>query len=304
MPMNDMEGIEHLFDTPVTSCPLCGSAHIGRLYLIDRFEPGFTVDRCQSCGFIFMNPRFNDSAIAGMYDKNYYSGGAGYSYYDERESEKYSRYVWDRRCEVIHRYIPGGNILDVGSSFGGFLKAASKYYTPCGIELSSYAGGYSISSIGRTIHIGTLKNHPFPGSYFSVITMIELLEHLPDPVFAISECYRLLAEGGLLLIQTANMAGLQARMQGERYGYYLPGHCSYFTKKNLIDALTACGFRKIKVFHPVEFGLLPKLKKSRQAYKSILDYRGWLRIAAYHYISKIRFGGIAATSSMVIYAFK
>lgn len=302
--MNDMNAETAVFDSPLSSCPLCGSAKIRRLYQIKRVDPSFTVDRCSSCGFIFMNPRFTDAAMAALYGKDYYSGAAEYSYYDEREAEKYSRYVWDRRCEVLHRFIPGGNLLDVGSSFGGFLKSASKYYYPHGIEVSSYAGGYSISSIGRTIHIGTLKNHPFDSGHFSVITMIELLEHLPDPLFALRECRRLLCDGGLLLIQTANMAGLQARLKGKRYAYYLPGHCSYFTKKNLTDALTACGFSTIKVFHPVEFGLLPKLKKSRHTFASPWDYRKWLRIAAYHYASKIHCGNFAVTSSMVIYAFK
>ncbi len=302
--MNDMTATGALFDSPLAACPLCGSGMIRRLHRIERFDPAFTVDRCSSCGFIFMNPRFTGAAMAAMYGKDYYSGDADYSYYDEREGEHYSRFVWDKRCEVIHRYVPGGNLLDVGSSFGGFLRSASKYYTPYGIEVSSYAGGFSISSLGTTVHIGTLQDHPFDANFFSVITMIELLEHLPDPLSALRECRRLLCDGGLLLIQTANMAGLQARLQGKRYGYYLPGHCSYFTKKNLVDALSACGFSSIKVFHPVEFGLLPKLKKSRRAFSSPWDYRTWLRIAAYHYLGKLHFGNAAATSSMVIYAFK
>ncbi|MBN1496256.1 MAG: class I SAM-dependent methyltransferase [Spirochaetes bacterium] len=304
MPVNDTKATGHLFEKPLEACPLCGSPKIRRLHRIERFEPAFTVDRCASCGFIFTNPRLTHDAMTALYGRDYYTGASDYSYYDERETEQYARHVWDSRCEAIHRFIHGGNILDVGSSFGGFLKSASKYYRPHGIEVSSYAGGYSISSIGPTIHIGTLKDHPFEDNYFSVISMIELLEHLPDPLFALRECHRLLRDGGLLLIQTANMAGLQARLQGKRYGYYLPGHCSYFTKKNLMDALTACGFSRIKAFHPVEFGLIPKLKKSRGAFTSVWHYRAWLRIAAYHYISKIRFGNFAATSSMVLYAFK
>jgi len=253
---------------------------------------------------MFMNPRLHDSAARGLYGEEYYSGKAEYSYYDEREAEKHSRYAWDSRIRVIRRYVSGGNILDVGSSFGGFLKSASPYFAPHGIEVSSYAGGYSKSAIGGTVHIGTLHDHPFQEGQFSVITMIELLEHLPDPVFALQECCRLLRKGGLLLIQTANMAGLQAKIRGKNYAYFMPGHQSYFTKQNLPMALRVCGFRNIKVFHPVEFGLLPKLKKSRHAFASVLDYRRWLRITAYHYVSKIRCGNFAATSSMVVYAFK
>lgn len=239
-----------------------------------------------------------------MYGKDYYTGTADYSYYDERDAQHYSEYVWNKRIEVLHHHVAGGNLLDIGSSFGGFLRSASRYYTPHGIEVSSYAGGYSKSVIGSVIHIGTLKDHPFDRNFFSAITMIEVLEHLPDPVFALAECHRLLRENGVLLIQTANLAGLQAKIQGDRYAYFMPGHLSYFTQKNLSNALLHTGFRKIKVFHPVEFGLLPKLKKSRYTFKSPWDYRHWLRISAYHYAGKIHFGNIAATSSMVMYAFK
>ncbi|OHD63074.1 MAG: hypothetical protein A2176_08190 [Spirochaetes bacterium RBG_13_51_14] len=291
------------YDT-VGRCPLCGSRHIRHRYHIIRYAPSFDIDRCSACGFMFMNPRFTGNVIKQLYGEGYYSGTSEYSYHDERQTETYSRQVWDRRIDVIRRSVASGNLLDVGSSFGGFLKAASRYYVPHGIEMSAYAGEYSQQTFGDRVHVGTLEDHPFGCGYFSVITMIELLEHLPDPVVALKECHRLLRDNGLLLIQTANMDGIQARILGGSYAYFMPGHLSYFTKKNLTMALALCGYRTIKVFYPVEFGLLPKLKKSRYAFASPWDYRTWLRIAAYHYISKIHFLNFAATSSMVIYAIK
>jgi hypothetical protein len=100
------------------------------------------------------------------------------------------------------------------------------------------------------------------------------------------------------------MDALQAKILKEKYAYFMPGHFSYFTKSNLEGLLRRTGFKRIKIFYPVEFGLLPKLLKSRYNFNSYLEYVKWLRIAYYHYISKIRFGNFAATSSMVIYAFK
>ena len=171
--------------------------------------------------------------------------------------------------------VPSGNFLDIGCSFGGLMKAASRYYVPHGIELSPYAGSHAKELFGDRVHIGTLADHTFPERYFSVITMIELLEHLPDPAQALRECYRLLDENGLLVIQTANMDGLQARIYGPGYAYFMPGHISYFSRRNLVMALKGCGFDTIRVFYPVEFGLLPKLKKSRGSFMSIFDYLAW-----------------------------
>jgi SAM-dependent methyltransferase len=252
-----------------------------------------------------MNPPFSDAYIASLYGGEYYNGSADYSYIDERRAKDFSRFVWDKRVEVLHRYARGGNFLDVGCSFGGLMESAERFYAPYGIELSPYSGGYAAATApAGAVHIGTLKDHPFEHNFFSAISMIELIEHLKDPVWAIEECFRLLKPGGVLVLQTANMDGLQAKMKKDSYAYFLPGHLSYFSKKNLTSALMRSGFGPVKAFIPVEFGLVPKLRKSRGSFKSLRDYRRWLRISAYHMMGLLRFGNFCATSSMVLYAFK
>lgn len=252
-----------------------------------------------------MNPQLDESSEKALYDSGYYTGNSDYTYYDERTSERYARYVWNARLNTIRQYIPDGNFLDVGCSFGGFMKAASEYFTVFGIEPSEYSGAYARQRFGDSpIHIGTLSDHSFPYDNFSVITMIEVLEHIKNPYNALVECFHLLKKNGLLVIQTANMDGWQAKVHKNNYGYFLPGHVSYFSKANVTNALYAVGFKKITVFQPVDFGLLPKLMKSRMNVTSSLDYIQWIRIALYHYASKIHCGNFAVTSSMVVYAVK
>ena len=287
-----------------TFCPLCGSAKIIRKYHIDRYSLKFDTDICENCKFIFMNPQFKAAVIKNFYSEDYFKGRADYSYIDERDIKKYSRYVWDKRIKVIRKFIDGGNFLDVGCSFGGFLESASKFYTPFGIEISDYAFSQIPKQFAENIHHGTLYDHNFKHKFFSVITMIELIEHLADPVYAISECYELLHKDGVLVIQTANMNGKQARDLGGDYEYFMPGHLSYFTAENLSALLKTTGFEKIKIYYPVEFGLLPKLLKSRGSFKNLSDYKAWLRIISYHIKSKVHFGNFAMTSSMVVYAVK
>lgn len=303
--MNAGSSDHAVYEPRLPACPLCGSGGIARLYEITRYAPPFRVDRCESCGFMFMNPRFNERTVRSLYGEDYYRGTAEYSYIDERDSERYARHVWDARLGVIGRYAAGGNFLDVGAAFGGFMNAASTRYSTYGIEPSEYSGNEARKRFGGDrVHVGTLENHPFESGFFSAITMIEVIEHLADPAGAVRECFRLLCDGGVLVVQTANMAGLQARSQGERYAYFMPGHLSYFTRRNLTGLLADSGFSRIDAYLPVEFGLLPKLLKSRSAFTSIVDYRRWLRIAWYHYTSKLRFGDFALTSSMVLYAVK
>lgn len=293
-----------MFSEKKKNCPLCGSTDINHKYRIDRYRIPFDTDACKDCGFIFMNPPLTGDMIKSFYTEQYYNGRADYSYTDERRAGKYAAYVWDRRIEVIHRYAGSGNFLDVGASFGGLMESAEKYFTAYGIEISTYSASHAAEKFGTRIHHGTLDDHPFAGGFFSAITMIELIEHLENPLKAIAECHSLLAPGGLLVIQTANMDGRQAKVLAGQYEYFMPGHLSYFSMNNLSHALRKAGFSRIKVFYPVEFGLLPKLKKSRGSFTKISDYASWYRIAKYHMLGKIHWNNFALKSSMVIYAFK
>src|ERR1035438_4086994 len=55
---------------------------------------------------------------------------------------------------------------------------------------------------------------PYPDGYFSTILCCELLEHLEnDPMHMMSEIYRVLRPGGILLLSTPNIASLRSIAQ-------------------------------------------------------------------------------------------
>ncbi len=292
------------FEKKINHCPLCDSKNISDKYIIDTYSPAFNISLCNDCRFMFINPVFTDTFIKELYSEDYYNGNNQYAYHDERQRLKYEEKVWKKRIKKIHAYIDCGNFLDVGASFGGLLQCASTFFNPYGIEISPYAAAHANKLLNNQVHNGTLYDHPYQDNFFSVITMIEVIEHLKKPQQILKECYSLLKPGGLLVVQTANFDGQQARQLKQEYNYFMPGHVSYFSKANVISALQKVGFTRCKVFYPVEFGLLPKLLKSRGSFNSIKDYRRWISICMYHLKSKIHFKDYAATSSMVVYAFK
>jgi hypothetical protein len=100
------------------------------------------------------------------------------------------------------------------------------------------------------------------------------------------------------------MNSSQARKLKSDYNYFFFFYLSYFSKRNLTELLREAGFNYIKVYHPVEFGLLPKIKKSMASFKKFSDYFYILKIFWYHIKSKIAIGNFCLTSSMVVYAVK
>ncbi len=283
-------------------CPICGGKMNYR-YTISRFSPAFDIERCVECGLerqVSMPEKIED-----LYTEDYYSGKSEYGYKDERKQETFERYVWRARLRRIREFVPApADFLDVGCAYGGLaLEAQAMGYRSQGLDISEHAVREA-SARGLEAHKGRITDGIFRSSSVDVVTLIEVIEHLEDPRAAVQELARIMRPGGLAVIQTANFAGRQAVTQGSAYHYYLPGHLHYFSRANLTRLLGEEGFSRVVFFPGVEFGLLPKILKSRGSFKKASDYLKWLRIAAYHMKSKIAFGDYASTSAMVLYAIR
>jgi 2-polyprenyl-3-methyl-5-hydroxy-6-metoxy-1,4-benzoquinol methylase len=298
------------FNMPL--CSLCGAETPQQaLYTIRRFARPFDIHQCPACGFMFMHPMPGAEELSAMYSENYYtecSEPKRYSYLDERTNPAGHRAVNTARLRRAMRAMtcPEDNLafLDIGCSFGALVhEAAALGCRACGIDISAYAVEYARKE-GLEVRQASPEAIPDFGAPFHIVTMIEVIEHLPDPRAALLETARVMRPGGLLVIQTANMDGRQAKRAGAAYHYFLPGHLSYFSRKTLARLLGECGFENVQAFYPCEFGLIPKLKKSRGKFQSLWDYRAWFRITWYHLKSKIHWGNFALTSGMVIYARK
>lgn len=287
----------------LSKCPLCGSADVSSLYEITRFSPAFQVFVCAACAFQFTNPRPAPELEKSFYEEGYYLGNAEYTYTDERKNEKFNRYVWDARLRKIRSFVPRGAFLDIGCSFGGLVKCASQYYESSGVESSTYAYRDAINR-GLIVENASAENMSVHENSKDVITMIEVLEHTRDPIGVINNCYRILRKNGVFVIQTADMNSWQAINAGKAYHYYLPGHLSYFNECNITMALKKAGFQTLKIFRPVDFGLLPKLLKMRGSFTKLSDYLRMLPTSVYHFKGFFRKKKIPLTASMVVYAFK
>lgn len=289
------------------SCLFCGSKS-EFLYEIKGFQNPFKVNQCLHCGLIFQHPMPDKKQIQNLYHEGYYTGSADFSYEDERKTEKFSNFVWDARIKKLQKSIKTGsqvkNFLDIGCSFGGLLKRAQKAgFNAYGVELSDYSRKTAEDFFKGRIFENFLTAG-FQSDFFDAVSLIEVIEHLSNPEAYLKEIYRVLKPGGTVLIQTANLEARQAKKAGAGYHYFLPGHLVYFSKRNLREKLLQLGFKKVKFFHPVEFGLLPKLKKSRGGFNRKSDYLKWFKIAAYHFKSMVYLKDRCLTSSMAVYAWK
>jgi SAM-dependent methyltransferase len=105
---------------------------------------------------------------------------------------------------------------------------------------------------------------------FDVVTAIEVIEHIADPVSALRTMRGMLRPGGLLFLTTGNARPYRGRI--DRWAYVIPEiHVSFFEPQTMATALRVAGFRPERVDPPpgftdvVRFKLLKNLRVRRRS---------------------------------------
>jgi len=152
-----------------------------------------------------------------------------------------------KRIKAIEKYASGGKILDVGSSSGFFLSEVKKRkkWIVYGLDSSKEAIEEANARFGLNIIEGTIIDIPFKDSYFDVITMHSVLEHIPNIIETIKTVNKKLKKGGYFVFNVPNIASFE-------YAFYktlrksFPGfifeHLYYFTPSNVKDIVEKNGF--------------------------------------------------------------
>ena len=127
--------------------------------------------------------------------------------YGQRYRELYQNHWWWRAREelivdTLRRYQPPhgwGKILDVGCGDGLFFERLSQFGDVEGIE----PAGESVSTTSthqKRIYIAPFDEHFRPSNRYSLILMLDVLEHFPDPIRALRHALTLLTPRGTVLI--------------------------------------------------------------------------------------------------------
>lgn len=205
-------------------CPACGERAVdrGALHALEgliALENAGHLYSCNHCGLHFRRPYPSAVALIGTYsdmDPDVWK-------YHQRVDHQLAR-------EALIKYCPKGNVLDVGCYCGAFLDTLPGVYSRYGIEPSPEAAqvarGRGVDIVAKTIeqleHVGTC---------FDAITMLDVIEHLPQPVGALETLIDHLRPGGVLIITTGNTDALPWRLLRLDYWYYFTEHVSFFNRR-------------------------------------------------------------------------
>lgn len=127
----------------------------------------------------------------------------------------YERHWWFRAREELllrrlRRHAPPGGygaILDVGCGDALFLDELSRFGAPEGLEVEERL----VTPASRerwTVHTSPFDAGFEPGRRYGLLTMLDVLEHLPDDGVALRRAFELLEESGLLLLTVPALSWL------------------------------------------------------------------------------------------------
>jgi 2-polyprenyl-3-methyl-5-hydroxy-6-metoxy-1,4-benzoquinol methylase len=226
---------------PSTIAPV--SADPTKYYSSSRFKAAHSkIVQCHKCGLVRTNPRDDDQTLEKIY--------ASLEDFVYEQEEQNRRSTTKDHFALVQKYSQGGaRLLDIGCSTGIFLQiAASRGWQISGLEPSSWAVERARERCpeGRIIH-GSLEKADLPQSSFDVITLWDVLEHVPSPKESLHKITEWLVPGGWLFLNVPNIDSFMARLTGHHWPLLLREHLWYFSPATIEALLNLTGFELVKV---------------------------------------------------------
>jgi len=233
-----------------TRCVLCG--HDGGVFEADGvdFEYAtcanrFQFVRCPDCEHLYLNPRPRSEDLGTIYPENYYA----YAAEGDGLVSRLRRRWEGSKVRAYREWVGDGprRWLDIGCGNGRFLALLDRFgpadWELEGIDFDSDAAEQCRARGYRT-HVGRVEEFDPGDARYDGVIMLQLIEHVEDPAAIARRVYSLLRPGGVFIVETPNVGGLDYRwFKRSWWGHYhFPRHWNLFSTPALARMLSDCGF--------------------------------------------------------------
>jgi 2-polyprenyl-3-methyl-5-hydroxy-6-metoxy-1,4-benzoquinol methylase len=233
------------------ACPACRSKERRIL----AHEGPLGIAQCLDCRLVYTSPRLSAPQAHYLGEREAIVQKYGSILRGERGHPRDANY--DQELRAIAEIAPSGRLLDVGSHCGFFLRRARGMgWELTGVEPSASACALGRDFFGLNIVQGTLAEAAFPPRSFDVVTLVDVFEHVDQPVALLREVRRVIKPSGVLFIKVPNIVYYLAkhrlaRLMGiETEIFDAKEHVAHYSARTLRRTLRAAGFQVQRVFVP------------------------------------------------------
>ncbi|MDB2466891.1 class I SAM-dependent methyltransferase [Planktomarina temperata] len=233
-----------------TVCPLCSSKKLVNSVVGDcsqhpLYDAAISskmqwVD-CSECHHQFIDGYFTNDTLDIVFSKTHENQKVGYQIEAQRK-------VSAKIIERVLPYKPAGTWLDVGFGNGSLLFTAQEFgYHPIGVDLRKDSVN-SIKRLGFETYCQSVETVEFSRE-ISVVSMMDVLEHIPYPKDVLISLKSKMEVDGCLLISMPNTENIIWKlMTKQNQNPYLGEleHYHNFSRTRLISLLDECGFDVVR----------------------------------------------------------
>ncbi len=230
------------------TCPACSNAALSSLLFYKNSIP---VYKCSVCGLGMAAPEEFDPSK--YYNEAYFNGGKADGYSDYVQTKKTLQAQFAREFRLLKEMQPqGGKLLELGCAYGYFLEVARQHYQVYGLELCEEAVADCQARGLAEVRQGPInKENLLSVPTVDIVVMLDVIEHLSDPLSSLSEATAKLRPGGILLLTTGDFASLCARITGKYWRLMTPPqHLWFFTPTAIKMLGEKLGLECLSITHP------------------------------------------------------
>lgn len=224
----------------VKSCPLCGANTTSSFDQRQFRERSVSNVICLQCGLVYQSPRMTEAEQQAFYEAEYrllYQGQEGPDPKDLAVQAARSRAI----LAFIGKHIRSCNrILDIGCSSGILLQQVRDLYhsQAIGIEPGTRYRQHA-QSLGLDIYSSLDELQHAGLASFELVSMIHVLEHLPNPVEYLQDVREnYLTVDGWLLLEVPNLYA---------HDCFEVAHLISFSPHTLIQMVKKAGYKVIQL---------------------------------------------------------
>lgn len=256
------------------NCNLCGENDTVALAKKGQFNLPANVVICRNCGLTYLNPRWTKSTYfdfyTNHYDKYYRPDIKKISVKKDDVNAIYERFT---KAGLLDK--PVKHMLDIGSGSGlnlDFFKLKYPKANFYAIEPSDTAVTIlkknAVEVISRDVDTDW---HKPVQKKFDLIIMRHVLEHLSDPIAALTKIESTLADDGILYIAVPNCANPIAPLLAH---WFRAVHTYYFNKKTINGILHKSNLHLLKAVEGDKMNrgeLIVYAKKGKDNSTTVID---------------------------------